>query len=207
MVNAADLGTPARRPIAARSAWWAGRMAAGAARLGVSPNAISLASVVAAAGGAALIAWPAGWPGWVGAAACVQVRLLCNLLDGMVAIEGGRGSPRGALFNEVPDRVSDTLLLVALGYAAGEPALGWAGAVLAVGTAYVRLLGGSLGVAQDFSGVMAKQQRMAVLTVALLAEAAIGGRLVLLAAAAVVAAGSLVTCVTRLARVARELAP
>ena len=55
---------------------------------------------------------------------CVQLRLLCNLLDGMVAVEGGRSSPVGALYNEVPDRVADSLLLVALGYAVGIPWLG-----------------------------------------------------------------------------------
>jgi len=40
---------------------------------------------------------------------------LCNLLDGMVAIEHGKQSQLGVLYNELPDRVSDSVLFVALG--------------------------------------------------------------------------------------------
>src|SRR5438105_2817615 len=43
------------------------------------------------------------------AAGCIQLRLLCNLLDGMVAIEGGFRSRSGEVFNELPDRVSDVV--------------------------------------------------------------------------------------------------
>ena len=50
--------------------------------------------------------------------------------------------------------------------------LGWAAAVLAVLTAYVRVLGGSLGLTQHFIGPMAKQHRMFTLT---LGDAAGGG--------------------------------
>ena len=64
------------------------------------------------------------------------------------------------------------LLIVALGYAVGWPALGWFGALAAALTAYVRVFGGSLGFAQDFRGPMAKQQRMAVLTAACVVGAA-----------------------------------
>jgi len=41
---------------------------------------------------------------------------VCNLLDGMVAIEGGLKTPAGELFNDVPDRISDPLILVGAGY-------------------------------------------------------------------------------------------
>lgn len=44
--------------------------------------------------------------------------------------------------------------------------LGWATALLAALTAYVRVFGGALGLAQDFAGIMAKQRRMAALNVA-----------------------------------------
>ena len=39
------------------------------------------------------------------AAVCVQLRLLANLLDGMVAVGSGQASRIGELYNEVPDRV------------------------------------------------------------------------------------------------------
>lgn len=36
-------------------------------------------------------------------AVLIQLRLLCNLFDGMVAIEGKRFTKSGELFNEVPE--------------------------------------------------------------------------------------------------------
>ena len=47
-----------------------------------------------------------------------QLELLCNLLDGMVAVEGGLGGPTGPLWNELPDRIADSVFIVALGMAA-----------------------------------------------------------------------------------------
>jgi len=88
----------------------------------------------------------------------------------MVAIEGGFRSKSGDVFNELPDRISDLVVLVPAGYAipglAWAPELGWAAGVLALLSAYVRALGASLGQPQDFSGPMAKPQRMAVITLA-----------------------------------------
>jgi len=159
-----------RRPIAARSTRWATAVAKALARAGVTPNQISLASLVFAALGAAALVQ--GSPAaLVLAAAAIQLRLLCNLFDGMVAVEGGQLSPLGSLYNELPDRVSDSVLLVAGGYAAQIPWIGWLCALLAVSTAYIRASGASLGNGQDFQGPMAKPQRMAVLTLACLIQA------------------------------------
>ena len=103
-----------------------------------------------------MLFWGTGWLGFIATAACVQLRLLCNLLDGMVAIEGGKSTSTGALFNEIPDRIADPLFLVPLGYAVGYWWLGWLAALLAVLTAYVRVLGGALGQQQDFGGLLPK---------------------------------------------------
>lgn len=199
----------ARRPIAARSSEWAMALSAWLARSGVTPNAISVTSILFAAIGGLLILYADHWLTLLGAAVCVQLRLVCNLLDGMVAIEGGRKSAVGALYNEFPDRIADTLFMVPLGYAAGLPWLGWAAALTAALTAYVRVFGGSLGLAQDFSGIMAKQRRMAALTVGLVAQAILSffsaGLWPLVVTAAVIAAGSLVTCITRTIAIAGKL--
>ena len=101
-------------------------------------------------------------------AAGVQLRLLCNMLDGLVAVEGGLKSKAGDLFNEAPDRIEDVLLLVSAGIACGQPQLGWCCATLAVATAYFRAFGASLGFGQDFCGPCAKPHRMAILTAGLL---------------------------------------
>ncbi len=131
----------------------------------------------AALGAAAMAASPHGPRRalLLGAAACVQLRLVCNLLDGMVAVEGGLKGATGDLWNEAPDRVADSLFLVGAGYAvpglAWAPALGWAAALAAMATAYVRALAASLGLPQDFRGPMAKPHRMATLTAALVLAA------------------------------------
>jgi phosphatidylglycerophosphate synthase len=189
-----------RRPIAARESGFARRLTALLLKTPVTPNQISLFSILFAAIGAAALLWAPRWPLlYFAALAGIQLRLLCNLLDGMVAVEGGRGSPVGALYNEFPDRVADTLLIVALGYAAGPGWIGWAAALAAALTAYIRVFGGSLGQTQDFRGPMAKPHRMALLSVAcLLGETALTTqRFVLDAAAWIILVGSLLTCWTR----------
>ena len=127
----------------------------------------------------------------------------------MVAVEGGKSSVFGRIYNEFPDRVTDSLLIIALGYACAMPWLGWLGALLAVATAYIRVFGGSLGLAQDFRGPLAKAQRMAVLTVACVAGAAEHfwhpQRYALLAAAVIIALGSLITCITRTLAICAKL--
>lgn len=163
---------PARRPIQARNTRWAAAAARAMAALGATPNQISLASVGFAAAAAHLVLKPhhAGLDLFL-AAVCIQLRLLCNLLDGMVAVEGGKGSRSGEIWNDLPDRISDALILAAVGHAlpyAWGAELGWAAALGAVLTAYVRVLAGASGAKQRFVGPMAKQQRMAAITVALL---------------------------------------
>ncbi|HEV2082644.1 MAG TPA: CDP-alcohol phosphatidyltransferase family protein [Brevundimonas sp.] len=165
-----------RRPLKSRGTGWARAAAAGLARIGATPDVISASSLLFAAVGF--------WAFWQSADAsdsaratwlllaglCVQLRLLANLLDGMVAVEHGRGGALGPIWNELPDRVADALFLVGAGYAlrvydpAFGPALGWAAAVLAVMTAYVRELGHALTQTVDFCGPGAKPHRMAVLT-------------------------------------------
>jgi phosphatidylglycerophosphate synthase len=199
----------ARRPLKSRGSRVVRGIGAGLAARRVAPNAISVAGAVAAGAGAAALVGAAQAAGGVrvallaGAAVAIQLRLLCNLLDGLVAVEGGLGGPDGELFNEVPDRVADSVLLVAAGYAASVPELGWAAALAAALTAYVRALGGALGRPQDFTGLMSKPRRMALLTGACLG--AVATLDVLALAVAVIFAGSLVTAAGRLARLRRAL--
>lgn len=162
-----------RRPLKSRSTGWAAVAARAAIRLGLTANQISFIGIVFALLGAwALVEAPRQPWLFLLAAICIQLRLLANLLDGMVAVEGGRGGPTGAIWNEFPDRVEDSVLLIAFGYAAGSLgfdigrfALGLLAALLAAICAYVRLLGATLGQPQDFGGPMAKPHRMAALTI------------------------------------------
>jgi phosphatidylglycerophosphate synthase len=199
----------ARRPLASRSTRWAGLLATSAVRAGITADGISILSLVfSAAGTTALLLLPGPW-NLLACAAGIQLRLLCNLLDGMVAIEGGKKSKVGALYNEVPDRVADSLFLVALGYAIGMPWLGWLGALAAAVTAYIRVLGGTLGLAQDFRGPLAKQHRMFVMTLGCVLGCGEflydGGQRILIGAAWLIACGAILTCGTRISAIASQL--
>src|SRR3954470_19308680 len=141
-------GTGARRYLKTREKPWAQKLARWIGGTGITPNMISVASV----GFALIAAWcmmnASNYPSkpcatwvWLGAVVGIQLRLLCNLLDGMVAIEGGKKSVVGGLYNEVPDRIADPLLLMAAGYCNDWIVklwqiipVGWVAAVLAVMT-------------------------------------------------------------------------
>ncbi|MGH7134004.1 MAG: CDP-alcohol phosphatidyltransferase family protein [Phycisphaerales bacterium] len=229
-------GPSDRRPLASRNSRVMKALAAWLAGRRCSPNLISLAGMFAGIIAGGLLAWTGhGAEGWVargcylGAAACVQFRLLCNLIDGMVAVEGGMKSVVGDLYNDVPDRVSDVGTLVGAGYAAAScPELGYLAAIVAVMTAYIRAVGKALTGVADYRGPMAKQQRMAAITVVcvylgaapeawrpvlepVVQSAATGdirwrGAFGLMALAlAIIALGGVATCWRRLSAIARAL--
>jgi len=208
-----------RRPLKTRQRAWAQALARWLTRAGVAPNAISMASLLFAIGAGACLGLTSGAKGamrpalFLIAAACIQLRLLCNMLDGLVAIEGGRKTIYGDIFNDMPDRFADVVILVGAGYSVAHLSLGrelgWLAAVLAVMTAYIRLLGGTLGVPQYFLGPMAKPHRMALLTAACVLsvfENYVGWRgQVVWFALILMIAGMLVTCARRTAHIVADL--
>ncbi len=221
-----DPGTGSRRYLKSREAAWAQGLARWVGRTGITPNMISVLSLGCALMASVCMMKASDYPCkpcatwiWAGAAVFIQLRLLCNLIDGMVAIEGGKKSAVGALYNEVPDRLADPMLMMAAGYCNdwvvklwGIP-LGWVAAVLSVLTAYIRVLGGTLTGTQSFIGPMAKQHRMAVLTLACLGsiielwvrQDGKCAQEVMRYALALIVVGSAITCWRRLALIARQL--
>ena len=166
-----------RRPLASRDTAMARRAVGWLGNTSITPNQISFGSI--AAGLLALISCATALVAeggirsslYVVAALACQLRLLCNLLDGMVAIEAGKRTRDGAFWNEMPDRITDISILLGIGIAAHWPSLGWAAATLAILVAYLRELGKGIDGVVDFQGPMAKQHRMALITVALLLAA------------------------------------
>jgi len=208
-----------RRPLTSRSTKWAAAIASWLVKKRVQPNHISVLSVgFASLAGMALV-----WAGQVGfgwrvvlfliAAAGIQLRLACNMFDGMVAVEGGCKTKSGEIYNELPDRFADVLIIAGAGYSLPYSpwlqTLGWMAAALAVITAYVRAMGVAAGAGQYFLGPMAKPHRMAVLTVACLGLVGLNVfksefdlmQITLL----VICAGCLVTIARRVIRIVREL--
>jgi phosphatidylglycerophosphate synthase len=200
-----------RRPLSSRNSAWAGKLATWAVQRGLTPNQISQASVGFAALGLVFYALSPLGPGFVQwlclllAAAMAQARLGCNLIDGMVAVEGGQGTNDGPFWNEAPDRASDLFLLAGAGIAAGTPALGLLAAALAIATAYIRELGRAEGFAPDFSGPLAKPQRMAVLTVGTVVAAFYGGSWTMNLTLWIIVAGTVLTILSRAMRLIKAL--
>ncbi len=166
-----------RRPISQRSHGWAQWLSKALVKANISPNFISFTCMIFAALSGACFYATSLAVGidrillCVGAALFCQLRLLANMMDGMVAVEGGKGSADGPIWNEMPDRVADIFILVGAGYAVShtgmfDASLGWAAAAFAVMTAYAREVGKSAGAPADFSGPMAKPHRMFWMTIA-----------------------------------------
>jgi phosphatidylglycerophosphate synthase len=210
-----------RRPLASRERKVWQRLAAFLAARQVSPNSISIAGMLAGVLAGLLLAGTrfaaddaAQRALWLMAAAGIQLRLLANMLDGMVAIASQKASRVGELYNELPDRVSDVAIIIGAGYASSSwPVLGYIAAGLAILTAYVRAVGKANGVANLFIGPMAKPHRMFVLTVAAVLVAILpqNWRPVRASftlpslALGIIILGSLITCIRRLRVIVRHL--
>jgi phosphatidylglycerophosphate synthase len=202
-----------RRPLASRGWKISEKVARWLARHGAAPNAISIAGMICGILAGIMFAMTNGaaypWFFWITGAVFVQLRLLANLYDGMVAVLREVASPVGELFNEVPDRVSDAATLIGFGYATGsDPVLGFVATIFAIFLAYLRAQGKVAGAHQEFCGPMAKQQRMATVTVAAVACAVVPGASdwqIPMFALWVIIAGCIVTIIRRLQRIVTTL--
>jgi phosphatidylglycerophosphate synthase len=208
-----------RRPVSSREVPFFQRFAKTLVNWGLTPNQISILSVVfAAVGGVAFscLSTSNGFQFYILAFIAflgIQLRLVCNLIDGLMAVEGGLKTPAGELFNDIPDRFSDWFLI--LGAATAIPfswgmSWGWSAVVLAILTAYIRVLGASLQKGHDFGGPTAKQHRMFILSLGLVGavvEKIIHGevRYSLALAIIVITVGSLVTVFKRVTRLVAKL--
>ncbi len=198
-----------RREIASRNTGWANAIAHKLTVWDVAPNTISLMSIFFSMVGCTLLLSTIffglnQYVAYVLFAACVQARLLCNLFDGMVAVEGGKRSANGDLYNDMPDRFADAFFIVPVGYVAGGwgVELGWLAAIGAIMTAYFRWIGAYKTHNHYFDGPMAKQHRMALLTGAALAAAVAAywgyAQTIFLIALAVMNVGLIATLINRL---------
>ncbi len=193
-----------RRPIASRGTTWAAACADWLSATKLTPNSISVLGLIAALlAGAAFaatrfIAGPTFYLYLLGAL-FVQVRLLANLFDGMVAERQNACSPIGELYNEIPDRFSDVCILVGFGFCSlGNPSIGFAAAIIALLVAYVRSQLAVSGAPQSYVGPMAKAHRMALVTATALILSVFPLREIWLLAMGLLIVGGVVTLIRRL---------
>ena len=205
-----------RRELSTRKVQFFHRLAKRLVALGLHPNHVSLLSMLfAGLGGASYIlaGMSDGANFWfVLAIVGIQFRLLCNLIDGLMAVEGGLKTATGELYNDVPDSISDMILFISFGLAThtGLTAiLGFIAALGAIMTAYIRVLGASMGAGHFFSGPMAKQHRMFLLTLATLIWAAENyfahSNYTILFTLLIVSVGTVVTCFRRLRLISKKI--
>jgi phosphatidylglycerophosphate synthase len=201
-----------RRIVSSRDTKFASKSALWLANRNVSPNTISVMSIVFSF--FTLVAFYLDYIAvlnhllaMVIAIVGIQGRLLMNLLDGMVAIEFNKKSLVGGLYNEVPDRISDTLIIFGSGLMVTKCMFGmdlaYSAIILSAFTAYIRTLGASLNCPHFFSGPMAKQHRMALITISCLI--AIWYQPVFYFMLIVMNVGLLITCVRRLLKISNSL--
>lgn len=181
--------------------WYAARLAGARGLLaarGVAPDTVTAAGVLCAAGAGAALAWlPAPWAA-PPVLAAVAARLAFANLDGALARETGRSTRRGSVLNEIGDRAADLLLLA--GFLAWAPV--WLVAVAALAAtlpSWVSLAGAAAGAPRRNGGPVGKTERCALAVLA----AASGWYVPVLV---VIAAGSALTALVRLAWLWRELA-
>jgi len=137
----------------------------GLAAAGVSPDTVTLAAIpVAAVGGLALLASPTIPAVLLIVPVVAGLRLLLNLIDGALARATGRSHPRGEVFNEIGDRLSDIALLAPVAFLPGaqrETVL--LGVMTAVLASFIGVVSKSAGGQRLYGGVLSKPGRMALL--------------------------------------------
>jgi archaetidylinositol phosphate synthase len=97
---------------------------------------------------------------------CVLVRLLLNLMDGLVAREVGLAGAWGEVKNEFGDRVADAAIFLGLGFGGYVDArLAALALALILCVSYLGILGKVLGGARVYGGIFGKGDRMLSLAV------------------------------------------
>ena len=131
------------------------------ARLGVTPNLVTLTALAGSCAVGIMVAALAGerlWllllPAWL------FVRMALNAIDGMMARELAMSSDVGAMLNELGDALSDLTIYLSLAFV--TPAAQWPAIAFAIGavmTEFCGLLGRALGASRRYDGPMGKSDR------------------------------------------------
>ena len=178
------------------------------ARVGFSPNRITLIAIIGSIAAGAAVSRAAAFPSLLLLLpAWLFLRMALNAIDGMMARELEMSTNVGAVLNELGDAVSDLGLYLPLALVY-EPAL-WPVVAFSIGavlTEFSGVLGRALGASRHYEGPMGKSDRAFVIGALGLATFFLPALLrfwpwVFGAGAALAA----VTCVNRVAKALNEL--
>ena len=127
----------------------------------VSPNQITLATMLLSIAYGAALAWQPHCAGlWMGLAAFLLLRMALNAIDGMLANATGQKTRLGTLLNEICDQVSDAALYLPFLLAAGiSPPLVLLAVVGGLLAEFAGVLALSVGAARRFDGRRGKSDR------------------------------------------------
>jgi phosphatidylglycerophosphate synthase len=146
------------------------------ARVGISPDAVTLGAVpVGLLAAACLLGSTVAPPLLLAVPVLAALRLVLNLLDGALARQTGRMHPRGELYNELGDRLADIAFLVPVAFLPGanQPTvlLGVLGAVFA---SFAGLAPRAAGGDRIYRGILSKPGRMVLVSVFAVAALVLG---------------------------------
>ncbi len=174
------------------------------AKLGLTPNVVTLIGLAIAAGGAYAIAVGNWWAG----GAIVLFAGIFDLFDGALARATGRASDFGALLDSTIDRVSEAVVLFGLlvFYIRNNDDLGailvYAALVGSIMVSYMRARSEGLGI-ENKVGVMTRPERVAAVGIGLIAGH--WAPVVMTGVLAVIAGLTAITAIHRLIHTARGL--
>jgi phosphatidylglycerophosphate synthase len=136
-------------------------------RLGVTPDAVTLAAIPVGCVVSALLLISATAPvALLGVPVLAALRLILNLLDGALARRTGLMHPRGELYNELGDRLADVAFLAPVAFLPGADRttvlLGVAGAIFA---SFAGVVPRAAGGERIYRGILSKPGRMILLAV------------------------------------------
>lgn len=144
-------------------------MASVLARLGVSPNAITLAGLVGAGISAYIIATGNLWAGGI----VMLAAGILDLFDGALARATGKATRFGALLDSVVDRLSEIVVLLGLlvFYLNGSSSKGvilvYLAVTASVMVSYLRARSEGLGI-ENRGGIMTRPERVALMGIGLI---------------------------------------
>lgn len=135
-----------------------------AARVGLTPNAVSVIAFAFAVVAGVAYVLADGAPLWylVGAI-CVALNGALDLLDGALARRFGTPSPAGDLLDHVLDRYADLVLVVGLALGVSRPTLGLAAVTGVLLTSYLGTQAQAVGLDRVYGGLLGRADRLALI--------------------------------------------